>query len=189
MLYLLGLVTFYLVHLIPFNQNFREHLVEKLSHKLYLALFALITFLGVILAILGWNDFSNVYFYEPSIFLKQLNLMIMLPVAYLWVAAEVPNNIKRFIKHPMLLGMKLWALGHLLANGDLRSMILFISFFIFSIVATVFANRKPQPESFTSKPITYDIAVVVVSLLGYIAIAYFHGFLFRMPVMPYFFGA
>lgn len=188
MLYVFGLTIFYAIHLIPFNQGFRDQVVTKLGEKLYRAVFACITLLGLVMLVSGWNDFSNIYFYEPPVVLKQLNLAIMLPVMYLWIAAEVPNNIKRFIKNPMLLGMKLWAAGHLLANGDLRSMILFLSFMVFSIVATVFANRKNKEVVYTPRPVGYDLGVLTISLLAYVAIVYFHGYLFDMPIIQYFFA-
>jgi len=118
--------------------------------------------------------------------MKQIHLLIMFPVIFLWVVAEIPNNVKRFIRHPMLTGTKLWAFGHLLANGDFRSMILFISIMIFSILAVVLSNMRGQFEPAKSVSLKYDLVVLLISILGYVALAYFHGDFFGMPVLPYF---
>lgn len=191
MLYITALIIFFAVHIIPLNKQLRAFSIDSLGLKTYLGLFVLIILGSIVMIFWGWNDFSNVYFYEPTTAIKQFHLALMLPVVYLWVAAEVPNNLKRFVKHPMLTGMKLWALGHLMANGDLRSMLLFISILIFSIIAVVIENRAIENKRETFKkikstPITYDIGVVALSIVGYGAMAYFHGNLFGVPIMPYF---
>jgi uncharacterized membrane protein len=50
----------------------------------------------------------------------------------LLVAAYVPSRIRSATRHPMLIAIKLWAVSHLLANGDLASVMLFGSFLIFA---------------------------------------------------------
>ena len=186
MLYITALIIFCTVHAIPLNQKLRIFATNTLGEKLYLGLFVLIILGSIVMIAWGWSDFPNVYFYEPSILMKQIHLAIMLPVVYLWVAAEVPNNLKRFVKHPMLTGMKLWALGHLIANGDLRSMLLFISILVFSVIAVVVVNKRGELKENKSTPITYDVGVIAVSIIGYSAMVYYHDNLFGMHVMPYF---
>lgn len=76
-------------------------------------------------------------------------ILIMPIVVVLWVVAETPNNIRRFIRHPMLIAMLIWGLGHLVANGDLATTIVFASFASFSLANIVVVNaREPfqQPE-------------------------------------------
>lgn len=186
MLYLSALIIFFAVHTVPFNKSIRKMATDKLGEKVYKLLFRLVTFSIVALGVWGWNDFQNVYFYEPPTIMKQVHLAIMFPAVYLWVVAEVPNNLKRFIRHPMLTGMKLWALGHLLANGDLRSMLLFLSFLIFSGIAVIASNKRAERKDIKPAPISYDIGVLVASIMGYSLIAHFHGNLFGMPVVQYF---
>jgi len=185
MLYISALVTFFILHIIPLNKNARKIACDSFGEKRYRLLFRLSILSCVAMGVYGWNDFPAIYFYEPSVFMKQIHLAIMLPTVYLWIAAEVPNNLKRYIRNPMLTGMKLWALGHLLANGDLRSMILFISFLIFSVIAVIVSNKR-EVVAIKATPLSYDVRVVMASLLVYCTIAYFHGNLFGMPVAHYF---
>jgi len=186
MLYISGLIIFYCLHMVPFNYKLRAVFSNTLGEKLYKLLFSFIILCSILMVIWGWHDFSNLYFYEPPLIMKQIHLLIMFPVTFLWVVAETPNNVKRFVRHPMLMGTKLWAFGHLLANGDLRSMILFLSIMFFSILAVVLSNRRKYFKPAKSMSLSYDLVVLLISILGYFILAYFHGDLFGMPVLPYF---
>jgi len=189
MLYLSAIVIFFALHALPFNRNIRNTITSQIGEKTYKIVFQLIIVATIALGVWGWNDFPNNYFYEPTTFLKQIHLAIMFPVVYLWIAAEVPNNIKRFVKHPMLTGIILWALGHILANGDLRSLLLFISFLSYSIIAIILEEKRDEPKEVIATPLVYDFGVLVASVILYCTLVYFHDNLFGMPVMPYFMRA
>ena len=185
MLYITALIIFFAVHVIPLHQTLRHYAIDKLGEKPYIGLFIIIIVSSIFMAVQGWNSFPNIYFYEPPLLLKQVHIILMLPVTYLWVAAEVPNNIKHFVRHPMLTGMKLWAVGHLIANGDLRSMLLFISILIFSIITVRVVNKREGRKQIKSTPIYYDVGVIGLSLIGYGAMLYFHGQLFGVQITHY----
>ena len=107
MLYISALVLFFMIHTLPFKPNLRQKLTKRMGEKPYKLVFRIIVVSIIFLGITGWSQFENIYFYEPSLLLKRIHLVLMFPVVYLWVIAEVPNNLKRFIRHPMLTGMKL----------------------------------------------------------------------------------
>lgn len=186
MAYLTALGLFFLIHLIPLKAGLRERFTARFGERGYRRLFRISVLLVVGLGIWGWSDFPNHYFYEPPLFLKQVHIVLMLPVVLLWVVAEVPNNIKRVVRHPMLYGMVLWATGHLLANGDLRSMILFITFLLFSVWAIRASNRRSPPIQHPKKPMRFDLITCLLAILLYALLVYFHGALFGMPVKAYF---
>lgn len=186
MLYLCSLVLFFGLHAIPMTPKLREACVDRYGEKRYRAMFRLAIIACVVMGYWGWSDFPYIPLYQPSIALTQLHLGGMLLVVYLWVAAETPNNLKRFLRHPMLTGMVIWSLGHMLANGDLRSLILFSSTLVFSIIAMMVANRRGDSVSTEVKPLKNDVMVVCASLLLYSVVAYFHEQLFGMPVIGYF---
>ncbi|TNC79643.1 MAG: hypothetical protein C9356_18235 [Oleiphilus sp.] len=186
MAYLGALALFFLIHLIPLKPATRQRFTARFGEKGYRRLFRIVIIAIVVMGVWGWSDFPNHYFYEPPLYLKQVHLMIMLPVVLLWVIAEVPNNMKRLVRHPMLYGMVLWAAGHLLANGDLRSMILFISFGGFSVWAIRVSNQRGEPVKHPRKPWRFDAMTCVLAALLYSLLVHFHGALFGMPVMPYF---
>ena len=63
------------------------------------------------------------------------------------VAAYVPGRIKVRLKHPFLVAIKTWAFAHLIANGDLASIILFGSFLAYAVFARITLKRAPRPDS------------------------------------------
>ena len=70
----------------------------------------------------------------------------MLPAFIFIVAAYVPGQIKEKLKHPFLVAIKTWALAHLIANGDLASIILFGSFLAYAVYDRITLKRRQQPD-------------------------------------------
>ena len=70
----------------------------------------------------------------------------MLPVFPLLFAAYLPGKIKAKVRHPMLAAIKFWALAHLIANGDLASIILFGSFLAYAVLDRILLKRRAGGE-------------------------------------------
>jgi len=83
--------------------------------------------------------------------LKHLNTALMLPAVILVVAAYLRGRIYTAVKHPMLAGVKLWAFGHLLANGDLGGIILFGSFLAWAVFDRISLKRRADPGARRSR--------------------------------------
>ena len=99
-------------------------------------------------------------------------------------AAFIPSHIKLRLKHPMLAGVKTWALAHLLSNGDLGSILLFGSFLAWGVYARIAAKRRGDVGT-TIAPAgwTNDIIVVVLGIVIYLALGYaFHPIVIGVPV-------
>jgi uncharacterized membrane protein len=100
------------------------------------------------------------------------------------VAAFVPSHIKTKLKHPMLAGIKTWALAHLLSNGDLGSILLFGAFLAWGVYSRIAAKRrgdlgpKTAPVGWTNDAIVVALGVVVYLALGYA----FHPAVIGVPV-------
>ena len=107
-----------------------------------------------------------------------------MPVAFcLFVAAFMPNNFYRVIRHPMLSGVLIWAFAHLLANGDLASILLFGSFGLFAITDIISVNRRSPAATPTRQPLFKDILVLVIGFAAFWAVRYYHVALFGVPVV------
>ena len=85
----------------------------------------------------GWIDVWN-----PPTALKHVTVALMLPAVILVVASYIRGRIYTTLKHPMLAGVKLWAAAHLLANGDLGSIILFGSFLAWAVFDRISLKRR-----------------------------------------------
>ena len=111
--------------------------------------------------------------------------MFAVPVSLvLLAAANMPTHIRAVLKHPMLIGVLLWAIAHLLSNGDLRSVMLFGSFAGFAVFDLVSAEVRGKRPS-TEKPprLAMDAIAVVAGLVAAGLFMVFHGALFGVPVL------
>ena len=100
----------------------------------------------------------------------------------LLAAAFIPGNLKRFTAHPMLWAVTLWALVHLLANGDLAGLLLFGGFGLYALYAIGSQNRRGARPAQTRRAIAGDIGAVVAGLIAYALLLKFHASLFGVAV-------
>ncbi|MEL7539335.1 MAG: NnrU family protein, partial [Pseudomonadota bacterium] len=106
----------------------------------------------------------------------------------LLVASQIPaGHIKKLSKHPMLLAIKLWAVGHLLANGELNSVLLFGSFLAYAVFDRIMVKRRGDngPNSDIALKPLMDLVSVLLGLGVWAAIAiWLHPILFGVVAIP-----
>ncbi len=177
-----GLVVFFGVHLVPWAPPLRVSLIAKLGEKGYKGLFALIALAGFVLIVIGKGRAEFVPLYEPPVWGRELALALVLLAFLVLPGAYVHSNIKRYTRHPMLWGVTLWAVAHLLANGDLASVLLFGTFLVYSLADMASANRRGARLSADRYPWTQDLKVAVVGLIAYGSFLMLHPYLFGVSV-------
>jgi uncharacterized membrane protein len=177
-----GIVIFFAVHAIPISQSARTSLVSRLGENRFKGVFALFSIAGFAAIIISMKNapFSPVW-NPPSWSVGAANLLM--PVAFcLLVAAYVPNNFRHVIRNPMLAATLLWALTHLLSNGDLASIMLFASFGIFAIVDMVSVNKRADKPTMSRKSLYFDVLTIGIGLTTFWTVRYFHGAIFGAPI-------
>lgn len=177
-----GLLVFIAIHLVPTRVALRQTLVAKLGELPYKAVFSLISLAGLVMIVMGKGSAEFVSVWNPPAFTMHITKLLMLPVFVLLLAAYIPCNIKRKLRHPMLIAVKLWALAHLVANGDLASMLLFGGFLAYAVVDMISVKRRAVGSTLAAKPIYMDILVILAGLGVYVAVAMHHGQLFGVPL-------
>lgn len=182
-LMVLGLVIFFALHLFPGCVQARLSVVSRIGLLPYKALFAVLSLAGFVLLVMGKGQAEFVAVWTPPAMFGVITKILMLPAMVLLVAAYIPNNFRKKIKHPMLAGVKLWALGHLLANGDLASIILFGSFLAYGVVAMISANRRGIVKPATDQPLWKDVLVLLLGGVLYAGIGMHHLQLFGVPIV------
>ncbi len=191
MLYLiLGLVIFFGAHLFA---TFRSRepgkdIKAKLGYGPYMGLYSLVSIAGFVLICWGFGatrDAGSLYM-APS-WGRHVNLALMLPALILLVASQLPTGaIKKAVKHPMLVAVKLWAFGHLLANGEINSVILFGSFLAYAVIDRIAVKKRGDngPARDAAFSIVSDIAALIVGGGLYVAILlWLHPILFGVAIM------
>jgi len=184
---ILGLAVFLGVHVVPTLREQRAAVIARFGEQPYKGLFAVVSLLGIILIGYGFARYraaGYIVVWQPASWTRHLNNFLMWPAIVCVVAAYIPGDIKRVLKHPMLVGVKLWALAHLIANGDLGSIILFGSFLAWAVYDRITLKRRSDPGApeFPSAGHGNDIMAVIVGTLLYLALGFwFHPYVVGVP--------
>lgn len=189
-LFLLGLVIFFGLHVFSAirSREPESDLRQRLGEGPYMGLYSLVSLAGFVMIVYGFGAARGAgVLYTPPIWAQHLNLVLMIPALILLVASQLPaGHIKKISKHPMLLSIKIWAVGHLLANGELNSVILFGSFLAYAVFDRIMVKKRgdngPGPDVKLS-PLMDGISVIV-GLGAWAALAFWlHPILFGVRVI------
>jgi uncharacterized membrane protein len=185
-IFILGLVVFFATHLFTTFRDARADAIAKLGLIGYRALFALVSIAGLALIVWGFGQYHahSPLIWSPPAFMRHITEGLMLFAVIFFTAAFIPSHIKAKLKHPMLAGVKTWALAHLLSNGDLGSILLFGSFLAWGVYARIAAKKRGDLGA-TVAPAGYtnDILVVLIGIVIYLALGYaFHPMVLGVPV-------
>jgi len=184
-----GLVLFLGIHTLTTRRELRGNLIAAMGESGYKIAYALVSLAGLVLIAWGFGHYRATEWWPvwtPPTFLKHINVALMLPAVILVVAAYLRGRIFRAVKHPMLAGVKLWAFGHLLANGDLGGIILFGSILAWAVYDRISLKRRADPGAppIPVGGLTNDLIAVVVGVIAYLALAFaFHPVVIGVPVM------
>jgi len=120
----------------------RAGLIERLGEGPYKGLFALTIVASLVLIVVGWRSTLPSALWHPPAAMRHVTMLLMPFAVILFVSARAPTDIKQFIRHPQLTGVKLWAVAHLLSNGELRSVVLFGGLLAWAVLEVIFINRR-----------------------------------------------
>jgi uncharacterized membrane protein len=186
---ILGLVLFFAAHTLTTQRDLRARFVASMGEGGYKIGYAVASIAGLALIVWGFAHYRAtgwIAIWSPPKFLKHLNIALMLPATILVVASYIRGRIYQTLKHPMLAGIKLWAFGHLLANGDLGGIILFGSFLAWAVFDRISLKHRADAGS---PPIpvggpTNDLIAIAVGFVAYLALAFaFHPVVIGIPVV------
>jgi len=184
---ILGLLVFLATHVFVTMREARAAVIAKLGLNTYRALFSIVSLGSLALIVWGFGDYRAhgwIQVWTPPRFMYHITVGLMLPAVILVVAYFIPSHIKAWAKHPLLTAAKTWALAHLLSNGDLGSIVMFVVFLAWGVYARIAAKRRGDLGT-TTAPAGYtnDIIVVVVGIVVYLALGYaFHPAVIGVPV-------
>jgi uncharacterized membrane protein len=145
-LLILGIVVLIGIHFVPAFPDLRDRLMERFGKNGYRVLFSVVSTLGLALVVWGFAKAPVIQIWAPPLWTRHLALLLMLPVFPLLFATYLPGKIKAKVRHPMLTAIKFWALAHLIANGDLASIILFGSFLAYAVLDRILLKRRAGAE-------------------------------------------
>ncbi len=135
---------------------------------------AVLALVAIGLMIYGYRSADYVELWSPPAFLRHVNNLLML-VAVILINLKASRGVMRTkLRHPMLASVKVWALAHLLVNGDLASLVLFGGLLAWAVLDMILINRmepvwvRPAPGPVVNDVIYLAISVLVLGVIGYI---------------------
>lgn len=185
-----GLIAFLAVHSVRiFADDWRSAQIAKMGEGAYKGIYSLASVIGLALIVLGYVQARTVpiVLWNPPLWTRHVSALLMLFAFVLIVAAYVPrNHIRPAVKHPMVLGVKIWAAGHLLANGTLADVLLFGGFLAWAVFdfRAARARDRRQGRSDAKGTLAADVTTIVVGAVSWAAFAvYLHAWL--IGVQPF----
>jgi uncharacterized membrane protein len=183
-----GLILFFGAHSISIvNEPWRDRMASRLGESTWKGIYALVSLVGLVLIVHGYGAarYDPLILYAPPVWLRHLAFLLLLPVFPLLLATYLPGRIKKAVKHPMILAVKLWAFAHLLANGALADVLLFGGFLGWAVAARISLKRRtPRPVPGAGESNRNDMIAVAGGLAFYIVtVLGLHRVLIGVPVL------
>jgi uncharacterized membrane protein len=186
---ILGLILFLGVHTLTTQRKLRARVIAATGEAGYKIGYTLASFVGLALIIWGFGVYRAtgwINVWNPPTALRHIAVALMLPAVIMVVASYLRGRIYTTLKHPMLAGIKLWAVAHLLANGDLGSILLFGSFLAWAVFDRISLKHRTDAGA---PPIPVggpgnDLIAIAVGIVAYLALAFaFHPVVIGVPVV------
>lgn len=177
-LLILGAVLFFGAHLSPGVFGLRAALVQRLGEKRFTGFYIATSVTGMACIIAGKAIAPHIDVWLPSAWAPQVTLVLVAIGFVLLAALLLPTNIRRLTRHPMLWGTVSWSVGHLLANGDVASMILFGGFGVFALISIGSLNRRGAQPSKQTYAWWQDAVALAAAGGAYAVVLRAHPYLF-----------
>lgn len=192
----LGLIIFFAMHSVRIvSDDFRTRQIEKVGIRTWRAMYAAVSLAGLVLIIAGYGverAVPTVLWYPPT-WLFGVAGVLMIASFVLIAASFVPGTrIRSRLGHPMVLGIKVWAAAHLLANGTVADVLVFGAFLVWSVAAYASARRRDRAAGtvFVVGPMQRDVVAVGAGLVAWALFAiWVHRWLFGVVPLRWAAGA
>jgi uncharacterized membrane protein len=183
-LLVIGILVFFGIHLVPVF-GLKPALEQRLGEGPYKGVFALVSLIGFVLMIWGFVLARRVpepALYDPPSWGRHVAMLLVLLAVIALMAAFHRGRLKLWLRQPMSIGIALWALGHLLANGRLPEVLLFGSFLLFGLTDIVRSEAIGKVPAYDPKPV-HDVIAVAGGLVIYGVLLYLHPYVIGVPAV------
>lgn len=176
-----GILLWGIIHFFPaVAVDLRKNLINRMGEHPYKGVFALLVILSIYLIISGWGSAGPAeIFYTAPDWGGNMAGLLVLAGFILFFAPYPPNNLKRILRHPQLLGTICWGAGHLLASGSPRSIVLFGGLTAWALVEIVLINRRDgdwiKPDKVSH---LRDLSLVLFGSLAFVVFLFTHHLMF-----------
>jgi uncharacterized membrane protein len=187
-LMLSGLAIFVLTHGFTAMRKQRAEIIARTGEVPYKIVHSIVSIVAVLMIAYGFGDWraaGAVQLWSPPVWTRHLALALMLFASIMFVAGYTSGRIKAILKYPVLVSVKTWALAHLLANGDLPTIVLSLVVLAWAVHARISMKRRGPPTMRGPRGPAGDAIAVAGGIILYLFLAYvFHPYVVGVAVMP-----
>jgi uncharacterized membrane protein len=183
-----GIAVFLGVHSLTTFRETRTRLIERFGLWPFKSIYSLVSLAGFALIVWGFSRYRAeglITLWTPPAWTRHLTMLLMW-FAFVALACmnPAPGKIRGWLRHPMLVAIKIWALAHLLANGDAGGLLLFGSFLAWAVFDRIAVKRRGDMGAPRIAPFTRaDATALGVGTLAYVAMIFLHPVLIGVPVI------
>jgi uncharacterized membrane protein len=175
---LLGLILFLGIHSTRiFAEGFRTRTIERIGLQPWKGIYSLVSLAGFALLCYGYglSRAEGGFLWNPPRWTFHVTALFTLFAFILVAASHVKGSrIKARIGHPMVMGVKFWAFGHLLSNGRVGDVVLFGAIFAWAVADYIASRRRDRAAGVTYPVLgmSRDLIAVAGGLVGYVVFAF-----------------
>jgi uncharacterized membrane protein len=185
----IGIVIFVGVHLLAMLlPGPRDRLQARLGEGPYKRLFSLVSAVGLGFMIYGFYTTRGMlepddYLYAPAPWTRHAAMGLVL-LAFIFIGASHGKGyLKLWLKQPMSIGIGLWAIAHLLANGERPDVIFFASFLALAVLDIILSTMRGKLPHHVPQ-VKSDVRAVVIGVILYLIFLFgFHPYILKLPIV------
>jgi len=185
---ILGIILFLGSHSFTTMRERRAAIVGRIGEQAYKGLYSVVALFGFVLIVYGFHVYREdglIQLWTPPDWTRHITILLMW-FAFVSLAAsgKAPGRIRGWLHHPMVTAVKIWALAHLLANGDLGGLVLFGSFLAWGVYDRISLKRRgdfgaSSPGAFTRA----DAITLGVGTVLWVLMIFLHPWIIGVPVV------
>jgi len=174
------------VHLIPsLAAGYRQRVIDKLGAGPYRTIFALTILTSLVLIVVGWRSSPEKYLYVLPAWSRSAGFTLMMISFVFLGAANYPTIIKRYVRHPMLVGVFVWSVSHLLTNGTIRALILFGGLGLWALIEMPLITHRDGVRDLPVGPGPgVELRGLAISAIIFSVVLFLHPYFAGVPALP-----
>lgn len=136
---------------------------------------AVASLVAIVLMIIGYRNADFMPIWNPPSFFQGINNLLMLVAFFVFGMSATTGRLRGYLRHPMLISVKIWAIAHILVNGDLAAIVLFGGLLAWAVGSVILIN-KAEPDWVRPEPgaAKKDVLLVVITLVTFAIAAGIH---------------
>ncbi|WP_308916057.1 NnrU family protein [Jannaschia sp. LMIT008] len=137
---------------------------------------------GVLVMIFGYRWAPYDLLYALGAWTYPVNNLLVLVAFYLFATSGAKTRVAQAVRHPQLIGFSIWAVAHLLVNGQVASLLLFGGLLAWALAELAILTRlNATATPARPVPVKKEVSAVVIAIVAYLIVYLIHGWIGPSP--------